>query len=59
MIRADMVEATEFPQLSIKYGVRGVPQTVINETHMIMGTLPEKQLLDRVMEISKGKQTAE
>ena len=31
-IRADMVEAIEFPHLSNKYHVHGVPRTVINET---------------------------
>lgn len=30
-VRADMVEAIEFPHLSMKYQVQGVPRTVINE----------------------------
>jgi hypothetical protein len=55
MIRADMVEASEFPHLSVKYRVQGVPQTVINETDMIVGALPEDQLLKRVLEIAKNK----
>jgi thiol-disulfide isomerase/thioredoxin len=30
MIRAEGVEATEFPELANRFNVRGVPQTVIN-----------------------------
>ena len=32
LVQGDMVEAIEFPHLSNKYGVYGVPRTVINET---------------------------
>ena len=31
MVRADMVEATEFPHLVQKYNVFGVPKTVVND----------------------------
>lgn len=48
-IRADMVEATEFPQLAYKYNVRGVPKVVINENHFFEGALPENLYLDEVM----------
>ena len=40
-ISADMVEAIEFPQLANKYGVQGVPRSVINEETQIEGALPE------------------
>jgi predicted DsbA family dithiol-disulfide isomerase len=49
-IQADMVEATEFPHLVQRYGVRGVPRTVVNETVFIDGALPEELYLDRVLE---------
>jgi len=49
-IRADMVEATEFPHLVQRYGVRGVPRTVVNETVSIEGALPEPAYLDRVLQ---------
>ena len=39
-IRADMVEAAEFPQLAQKYNVTGVPKTIVNETHSFEGALP-------------------
>jgi glutaredoxin-like protein len=39
-IRADMVEASEFPQLAQKYNVTGVPKTIINEVHSFEGAIP-------------------
>ncbi len=47
-INSDMVEATEFPHLSNKYNVRGVPRTVINETEFIEGAVPEQMFLDKI-----------
>jgi hypothetical protein len=40
-IRATCVEATEFPDLSRKYRVTGVPKTIVNESIEILGALPE------------------
>lgn len=48
LVRADMVEATEFPQLSMKYNVMGVPRTVINEEIHIEGAVPEPMLVARL-----------
>ena len=45
-----MVEAIEFPHLSFKYGVQGVPRTVINETVHIEGAAPERMLMERFKE---------
>lgn len=39
-IRADMVEAQEFPQLVQRYNVSAVPKTIINEVHSFEGALP-------------------
>ncbi len=50
MVRADMVEAQEFPHLSIKYQVMGVPRTVINETVHIEGAAPEPMVLAKLQE---------
>lgn len=49
-IKSDMVEATEFPHLSNKYSVRGVPRTVINEETFVEGAAPEQMILDKVKE---------
>ena len=50
LVRADMVEAIEFPHLSTKYQVRGVPRTVINETIHIEGAAPEPMFMARFKE---------
>ncbi len=50
-VTADMVEASEFPQLSVKYNVMGVPRTVINETEHLEGAAPENMLIDKIKEV--------
>jgi predicted DsbA family dithiol-disulfide isomerase len=50
LVTADMVEATEFPDLSMKYNVMGVPRTVINEDIHIEGAVPEHMLLAKMQE---------
>ena len=50
MVRADMVEAMEFPHLAVKYQVMGVPRTVINETVHIEGAAPEPMVLEKLRE---------
>ena len=50
MVRADMVEAQEFPHLSTKYQVMGVPRTVINETTFVEGAAPEALVLQKLQE---------
>lgn len=49
MIRAEGVEATEFPELANRFNVRGVPQTVINSgAGTVVGALPEPNLLAEI-----------
>lgn len=48
-IRADMVEASEFPHLVNKYQIFGVPKTVINETVSLEGAVPENIFLENVL----------
>ena len=50
LITADMVEAIEFPHLSNKYGVHGVPRTVINEEFHQEGAVPEPLMLAKLLE---------
>jgi len=54
LVRADMVEAMEFPQLAIKHQVMGVPRTVINETAYVEGAAPESLVLEKLQEALKG-----
>ena len=49
-ITADMVEAQEFPELSQRYQVRGVPRTVVNGHFNIDGGLPEDAFIDKIIE---------
>lgn len=50
MIRAEGVEATEFPDLANRFNVRGVPQTVINAgSGTVVGAVPEQNLLAEIM----------
>ena len=49
-IRADMVDALEFPDLADRYNVRGVPLTVVDETLLIEGAVPEHHLLQQLRE---------
>ncbi len=48
-ITADGIEAGEFPALVQKYGVQGVPKTVINETTEFVGAHPEAEVLRHVL----------
>jgi len=50
MVRAEGVEATEFPELASRFNVHGVPQTVINSgAGMVVGAVPEQNLLAEIM----------
>jgi glutaredoxin-like protein len=48
-IHADMVEASEFPQLSNKYNIQGVPRTIINEDDFIEGAAPVDMVLNKIL----------
>lgn len=52
-IIADMIEATEFPHLSMKYNVKGVPKTIIGEDTPIEGAVPELDLVGKIVEVYK------
>lgn len=49
-VKGDMIEAIEFPHLSQKYQVQGVPRTVINESTHMEGMAPEHMLMAKVKE---------
>jgi hypothetical protein len=52
MIRAEGVEATEFPGLSRRFGVSGVPQTTINAgASMVIGAVSENQLVSAISRV--------
>lgn len=50
-VRGEMVEAMEFPDLSNKYNVYGVPKTVINDGKAEQeGAVPEDYILQKIFE---------
>ena len=49
LVRADGIEATEFPDLAERFRVFAVPRTVINEGAYIEGSLPEDNYLDAIL----------
>jgi predicted DsbA family dithiol-disulfide isomerase len=58
MVRTEMVEATEFPHLANKYGVMGVPRSVINEDFHLEGAAPEPMVIDKIREaLAAGKES--
>ena len=55
MVQAEMVEATEFPELSGRHNVSGVPQTTINDGKAhVVGAVPEPNLLAEIQRVMAG-----
>ncbi len=52
-VRADVVEASEFPQMVQQYRIMGVPKTVINERGGFEGAVPENRFLSELMKATK------
>jgi predicted DsbA family dithiol-disulfide isomerase len=48
-VRADCIEASEFPELSRQYRVMAVPTVVINDRVQFQGALPESDFLSAVL----------
>jgi len=49
LVRAEAVEAQEFPELSYQFNVSGVPQTTINAgAGTLVGAGPEEYLLAEI-----------
>ena len=50
MVEAEMVEATEFPDLSMRFNVSGVPQTTINDgAGTVVGAVPPGNLMAEIL----------
>ncbi len=54
-VKSDMIEATEFPELSAKYQVMAVPKIVINDRYSFEGALPEPYFINYVLAVVEGK----
>jgi len=55
LVRADCVEATEFPHLTQRHHVRGVPKTVVNATGGVEGSMPESYFLEAVLAAAEAQ----
>ena len=44
-ITADVIEANEFPELSERFNVMGVPKTVVNGVQELVGAQPEARVV--------------
>lgn len=53
-IKSDMIEATEFPHLSNKFNVRGVPRTIIADITPVEGAVAELDMINKVIETYKS-----
>jgi hypothetical protein len=54
LVEAEMIEAIEFPELSDRHDVNGVPQTTINDgAGRLVGAAPESYLVDEIQKALK------
>jgi glutaredoxin-like protein len=53
MVKADVINAQEFPQLAQRFNVFAVPKTVVNNTIHFEGALPEDRFLSKTLESQK------
>jgi predicted DsbA family dithiol-disulfide isomerase len=51
-VTSTAVAANEFPALSHRFGVQGVPRTVVNERGAFVGALPEDNFVAAVLELA-------
>jgi glutaredoxin-like protein len=63
MIRTDVIESTEFPFLSVKYQIAGVPRTIINENTMVEGAATPDAVWAKIQEalapVAEAKESAD
>ncbi len=50
MITADMIDASEYAELSDRYQVYAVPLTVANDKVRIEGGMPEQMFIPRILQ---------
>jgi predicted DsbA family dithiol-disulfide isomerase len=49
-VTADVIEANEFPELSDRFQVSGVPKTVINDQVELLGAQREPRFVEAVVQ---------
>ena len=48
-VSAEVIDAEEFPELSRRYNVGGVPKTMLNYQTEFVGAAPEGFVLDKIL----------
>ena len=48
-VRAEVIDSEEFPELSRRYNVAGVPKTLINYSSEFVGAAPEGFVLNKIL----------
>jgi hypothetical protein len=54
-IVSDMIELAEFPEIAEKYNIQGVPKIIINDTHVVVGEMPEADFAREILKAT-GKE---
>jgi protein-disulfide isomerase len=54
-ITADVIEANEFPELSQRFDVMGVPKTIVNGVQELIGAQPEARLMAAIRAALEGE----
>lgn len=57
-ILVDIVEANEFPEISMRYGIRGVPTSVLDQSLSVVGAQPPQQFLSTIKGHVESQQNA-
>ncbi len=57
LVRADGIEATEFPELASQYRVYAVPRTVVNGGAFIEGSMPEEFFVDEILKVVESQES--
>jgi glutaredoxin-like protein len=54
-VRSLVVEANEYPELSDRFQVQGVPRTVVNRSGAFVGALPEAMFVESVLKLASSE----
>ena len=54
-VRSLVVEANEYPELSDRFHVQGVPRTVVNRSGSFVGALPEATFVESVLKLASNQ----
>ncbi|PIU27982.1 MAG: hypothetical protein COW32_09625 [Candidatus Aquicultor secundus] len=53
-VKADAFEASEFPDMAMRFSVMAVPKTVINDKTSVEGAVPEAAMVEQLKQAVGG-----